>query len=173
MRELLTLAFVLSSLAAPAALGQPSFDCGKAKNPDEKAICGDDRLAELDQAVNIAWQQARRAGGKSRALAAARNGQAARRACRSDRVCILDRQVELIGRFRELGAGVGVPPWAESYRAELAQGGSEPAGLPQNIGECARTVIAGIADRFGDDINSDSAMGSAVQFANGGYQVSY
>lgn len=35
----------------------PSFDCRKAQFPDEHVICGDSRLAELDQAVSIAYRQ--------------------------------------------------------------------------------------------------------------------
>ena len=43
---------------AKAEPANPSFDCRKARDPDERAICSDSRLAELDQAVAIAYGQA-------------------------------------------------------------------------------------------------------------------
>src|SRR5205823_4094269 len=43
------------SVAQPA---NPSFDCRRAQELDERIICSDGRLAELDQAVAIAYAQA-------------------------------------------------------------------------------------------------------------------
>ena len=55
--------------------------------------------------------------------------------------------------------------------------GPRSSGLPKHIGECVSTVIAGISDRFGEAIDAPGEngfdTGSAVNFANGGYQVSY
>ena len=50
------------------------------------------------------------------------------------------------------------------------------AALPQAVGECVMTSIASIGDRFGAPIGAsarENQMGSAVSYANGGYQVSY
>ena len=67
--------------------------------------------------------------------------------------------------------------------AAFAAAARDPAGvpnprmagtLPATVGACAQTVIAKISDRFGGDINApDGSAGSAVSYANGGYQVSY
>jgi hypothetical protein len=42
--------------------------------------------------------------------------------------------------------------------------------LPQTIGQCVRTSIVNIADRFGGKL---PGMGTTVTFANSGFQVSY
>ena len=58
----------------------------------------------------------------------------------------------------------------------LASGGSANAGpLPTRIGQCTRTVIRRIGQRLEDGSTGRPipGSGSAVNFANGGYQVSY
>jgi len=48
-------------LVAPAAAAErPSFDCGKANSPSEKAICASDRLARLDRAIATAFRELRK-----------------------------------------------------------------------------------------------------------------
>ena len=48
------------------------------------------------------------------------------------------------------------------------------AGLPTHIGQCVRTHIKMVGTRLVDGGNNPIAgSGSAVTFANGGYQVSY
>ena len=44
--------------AGSAQAANPSFDCGKARRPDEQTICKDSRLGELDQAVTLGFAQA-------------------------------------------------------------------------------------------------------------------
>jgi hypothetical protein len=60
--------------------------------------------------------------------------------------------------------------------ASLATGGGAAADpLPTRVGQCSRTVIKGIGQRL-EDATTGRAVpgsGSAVQFANDGYQVSY
>ncbi len=55
----------------------PSFDCAKAKAPDEIAICADEQLSQLDRLAALAYDEARHASGRSSARAAARDGLAA------------------------------------------------------------------------------------------------
>jgi hypothetical protein len=58
----------------------------------------------------------------------------------------------------------------------LASGGSAAAGpLPSRIGQCTRTAISRIGQRLEDGSTGRPipGSGSAVNFANGGYQVSY
>lgn len=174
MRPPLPIVALLAGLAASPALAQgPSFDCDDATTADEIAICGDAQLSQLDRLAALAYEEARRAGGKSAARAAAREGLAARSECGSDSDCIMAAQVDLIRRFQDLGASVSLPAWAENGGG-FSEGGPESAGgLPTGIGECAKTVIAEITSRFQADINADPNDGSAVQFENGGHQVSY
>jgi hypothetical protein len=51
-------------------------------------------------------------------------------------------------------------------------------GLPQKIGQCVSTTITSITDRFGEKVSPSPSKdgfdpGTAIQFANGGRQVSY
>ena len=49
--------------------------------------------------------------------------------------------------------------------------------LPQNVGQCVRTSIVNIADRFGEKllptIGNQFDPGTSVTFTNSGFQVSY
>jgi hypothetical protein len=49
------------------------------------------------------------------------------------------------------------------------------APLPKRVGDCVATTIAAIETRLQDDATHEPVpgSGSAVRFANGGYQVSY
>jgi uncharacterized protein len=169
---------VILSLAAFAFTGSaafaegPSFDCKKAKAEDEIAICGDERLAELDRIASIAYDQALEVSGRESAQAPARDGLAERSACGADVDCILAAQVNTILLFQELGALVELPGWAIAD-AGLEEPSAEANGLPTEVGQCANTVIAEITSRFQADINADPDDGSAVSFENGGHQVSY
>ncbi len=51
--------------------------------------------------------------------------------------------------------------------------GGASGALPTEIGQCVNTTIAEITSRFQADINADPDDGSAVNFDNGGHQVSY
>jgi uncharacterized protein len=151
---------------------KPSFDCDKAQTQDEHAICSDNRLAELDQAVSIAYSQAE-VKFKDEARAAARDALAARNSCGGDRMCILDQQVNAITiLFSNLGAQVPVPPWVGAYRIDLFKGRSEPPAkaLPDRIAQCTITKIASISGRLAPNPGTD---GTQVSFANGGLLVSY
>jgi len=167
---LIALSFFLAALAF-SAFAQPSFDCTKAKSPDEIAICGDEQLSQLDRLAALAYDEARRASGKSEVRAAARQGLAARGACGSDRACILQAQVDTIVHFQDLGATVSLPDWA--VEAAAGPDAGVAGALPTEIGQCVNTRIAEITSRFQADITADPDDGSAVNFENGGHQVSY
>ena len=173
-------AILASSFALTASAQQihPSFNCQKARYPDEVAICGDDHLAQLDQAANIALGQVPKDSMKD-AREGAIEQLKSRHACGSNKVCILDNQALAIDLIDGYGPKVQVPPWVGSYRVDLlsAQGTRYVNGLPTTVGACTKTKIAGITSRFGGQIkrpDSDGTdAGSAVNFANKGYVVSY
>lgn len=162
-----------------AQAAQPSFDCSKVRTSDERVICSDERLSELDQAVAIAYGQVDQKLQKEAALSAARESLTARRACGADPLCILDQQVNVLGVYSDLGSQVPIPPWVGSYRLKLATARPERFvdGLPEAVGQCTKTKIASISTRFGDELKPPTqtldSSGSAISFANRGYQVSY
>ncbi len=77
--------------------------------------------------------------------------------------------------------------WAEGRRSntagviykkcptQITEQNLQSNALPAKIGQCVETRITKISDRFGKEIQSSSGdwSGTAVQFSNGGYQVSY
>lgn len=177
-----------SVFAQPA---KPSFDCRKAHSPDERAICHDRRLAELDQAASIDYSLATHYQGdgaeifRDEAHRLAKETLDARHACGADRLCILDQQVLLIESLSEEGSGpptssatIRVPSWVGAYRLKLfsARGKPPSDGLLVRVAQCTLTKIANISTRFGEELkppSSDYDSGSAVSYANRGYQVSY
>jgi len=171
------LAALLAGLnAGSAQSATPSFNCSKAQAPDERAICSDDRLAELDRAAAEGYRQARQKDSTD-ARDIAKETLAGRQACGADKLCILDQQVKAIGGFVDLGATVRVPDWVGAHRLVLFQGHKPTQGLPARVGQCSNTEISSISDRFGEalkPLSKDSFdPGTAVAFANGGALVSY
>ena len=53
--RLLAAAIVLAAVSVRSGIAQPAADCGKAKTPAEKAICGDPQLAAADAAMAKAY----------------------------------------------------------------------------------------------------------------------
>lgn len=167
---------------APASATSPSFDCSRAKSSDEKLICEDDHLAELDQAVAIAFKQAltTKKADTADVKTSAKERLDDRRACGAEQICILDAQVKAISLFGEMGSNVPVPPWIGEYRLNYAK--VHPAvmdeKLPQMRGHCTRTQIASITGRFGETLKfplskDDEVSGTAVKYTNDIYQISY
>src|SRR5690348_8161512 len=140
---------------ARAQAPKPSFNCAKARTADERTICSDARLAELDRAVSLAYAHVpdnMREGAKGEA----KELLAARGKCRDDRLCILEQQVGAITLFANLGAPVRVPPWVGAYRLDLvkARGLAAEPGIPTEIGHCTMTKITSVGTRFGDKLGA-------------------
>jgi uncharacterized protein len=178
----------LLTLPVAAQTAAPSFDCARATSADEREICADDRLAELDRVMNAAYAEAAKSApqyGESKkeheksVKGAARTDVADRRHCGAAVLCILDQQVAAIQSFAESGATTKVPDWVGDYRRQYA--GEHPEimepKLPKALGHCAHTKITALTDRGGGPLKKpkedDGDMGAAVEYANGGYQVSY
>jgi uncharacterized protein len=153
--SLVLLLMMHTGTVARAQPANPSFDCRRARDLDERAICSDGRLAELDQAVAIAYAQASKDPNfKQEARETAKETLAARHSCGDNRICILDQQVRAIDSYSGLGSKVPVPPWVGRYRIDLFESGSEPPtkNLPGRIGQCTTTKIASISTRFGEEL---------------------
>jgi uncharacterized protein len=153
-------------LGRPAHAGTgPSFDCNRAQAADELAICSNAGLSEMDNLIAAGYEYASLKFGKARARRLAATMLRLRSACGGDTSCILQRQVEAVKAYQQLGAPLTLPAWLTNQTA----GGSD--GLPTAIGQCVRTRITGVTGRFGEVGQFDS--GTAVSYANGGSGVSY
>jgi TPR repeat protein len=93
---------------------QPSFNCAKARAPDELAICSNPELSELDNAVVAGYEYVRRANGDLFARQTNAPFFQARQACGADADCIKGRQVDAISRYHDLGAPVSSSDWAHN-----------------------------------------------------------
>jgi uncharacterized protein len=134
-----SLAFALGCLYASAAGAQsPSFDCNKARLPDEFAICRTPQLAELDNLVAAAYGYLKSRRGRPYADQIGIPFWRLRQACQSDANCIRQRQIEAISAYQSAGAPVLLPHWV-SQQATSSRFGEEP-----DAGPSAPSVSAGL-----------------------------
>lgn len=159
-----------------SAAGAAGFDCAKATTADERAVCADERLSDLDSLLGRAYAEAKKAATFDDVKQVAQDFLADRKACRSDAACILASYVSVLGQLQMRGARDGVPA---SITAETIAGGRAPlaSGLPETVGQCVATTIDSVHPRIGDPDqpiqDEDYDAGTGVEFGNGGYQVSY
>ena len=93
----------LSICANPATAQSPSFDCGKARLPDEIAICQTPELAELDNVVAAAYAYLKTTRGRAYADQIGIPTWRLRQACQSEASCIRQRQIEAIRAYQAAG----------------------------------------------------------------------
>lgn len=116
---------------------KPSFDCAKASKPQEKLICSDNELAELDAKLAEAYSKATQSGDKTVVLQAQRQWiRQSFNSC-SDKDCLLtayrDRIAQLqvppskndsqgtpAARRAELARRLGVDGWARCSAGQIA-----------------------------------------------------
>jgi uncharacterized protein len=157
----LILSAALSVSASAALANPPSFDCSQAQSPDEVAICDDPGLSALDVLGTAGYDYVTRTYGRARAKQVARPFLMARHACGADAACIGGVQTQAVMAWRSLGAPLRLPSAAIP----------SDAPMPEVIGACAQTHISTIEGRLMGDQSFES--GTAVEFSNGGHQVSY
>ena len=105
--------FVLSVVLYfhPIAIGAagPSFDCKKARYPDELSICGSPELADLDNQVAKGYAYVKSTQGGQSADALRIPLWRARQGCGPDPDCIRQRQIQAILAYQAAGAPVSAP----------------------------------------------------------------
>lgn len=162
--------------AQQAGAAGPSFDCDRASEPAEEAICAVPELARMDLLVAKLFRSYTPEFGDKRDIA--RLLLLARNECASDVTCIAGVQADMLTTYGDL------PEWASRYvtdlfaqraeeaAAEASDGDDEP--VPVIMGSCAATSISALGTRFSDELpQEDDGGGSRVEFTNGGGQVSY
>jgi uncharacterized protein len=135
LRDVL-LSFAVGLHVAAGASGGPAFNCARASNATEKAICADARLSTLDREMAAAWRSWKEAFSDDADRTRLRVDQAQwmkrRNACAAATDCIAttyqDRLDELTGGSRYPFAGVyekngigtvAVYPHAQGYRVSI------------------------------------------------------
>jgi S1-C subfamily serine protease len=102
----------------------PSFDCNKARFPDEFAICRTPQLAELDNIIAAGYAYLKSTRGRPFADQIGIPFWRLRQTCESDIYCIRQRQIEAIRAYQVAGAPVlepqGVGPEEPSPRPPAA-----------------------------------------------------
>lgn len=123
-------AMVDNTERAAARTSRPSFDCGKATTPDERAICASPTLAELDKILNEAFGQVVQNRGQETAQIVARLHLDRRGQCGPNETCIEKVQREAINRFIALGAQVIV---SQDGSAQIADATGREALNPEPV----------------------------------------
>ena len=154
LRTLPILLLLLLFFAFAPAQAQ-SFNCRYARSADEVLICQDARLAALDEQLAANYAHLRQ------------------QVFRTERKRLEQSQALWLKQRRDCGRDADCI--AQAYE-ERIQSLTVQAALPKEVGECVMTSIVKIGNRFGEPIGAsegENEMGSAVSYANGGYQVSY
>ncbi|MCR0984440.1 lysozyme inhibitor LprI family protein [Roseomonas populi] len=175
MRRLLALLLFACVLAAPPAGRAASFDCARAAAPDERAVCADPRLSELDDLLGAANRQARAEATSDEAprlTVVARGILADRRGCGARRGCLLAVYAGGIESYRRFGSSTSLPNWLSA--TDMAEGAApESNAPPARIAACTATRVADIGARLEGEGPGEFSSGTSVVFANGVRQVSY
>jgi uncharacterized protein len=104
----------------------PSFDCNRARLPDEFAICRSSQLAELDNLVAAGYSFLKSTQGRPAADQVGIPFWRRRQSCQSDEACIRQRQIEAIKAYHSAGAPVTLPSWASlQVYGSVSVGGTE------------------------------------------------
>ncbi|MBP0444822.1 hypothetical protein J8J14_08495 [Roseomonas sp. SSH11] len=175
MRSLLVPLLLACAVAASPGSRAASFDCTRAAAPDERAVCADPRLSELDDLLGAANRQARAEATPEETTGltlVARGILADRRGCAMRRGCLLAVYAGGIESYRRFGSSVPLPAWLSA--TEMAEGAApESDVLPSRVAACVTTRVAGIGARLEGKAPGEFSSGTSVVFANGGRQVSY
>ncbi len=177
MRFKYVVPLLLALWPLPAVAAGPSFDCAKASAPDEKAICADAHLSDLDVALADGYKRMAAAVGKSVANKIHAPFLRRRHACKSDAACILD-----VGQSELPILSLAAPDFAApaGFTAPKAPG-YDDLKKQFKVGECTLSVITELGPRLCEPDASGNCpknlpfddSGNTIVAANGFYGVSY
>ena len=170
------LAAALLALSSASAHADPSFDCSRARAPDEIAICADPTLAKLDSLAAQAFAGFEPSYQTRQKVAELLLRD--RSSCGSDKACIAAAQWNALETFG------GDAPWVRDFvipmiarkAATVADDAQAPfsAKPPTQPAQCLKTRISGISTRFGNPVGPANAdEGISILYANGGDTYSY
>lgn len=173
-----TLALILGAAAssdvrAAEATG-PSFPCAKASAPDEKAICANDKLSELDRTLAAGYALMLGRIGKNATNLVHLPHLRARQACGGDGLCIFQAQVAEIPAFVALDRDFKLPDWLSISGARSY----DQLKRALKVGECDLTTVTNVSYRLCSEDDRGVCIpspdsGSSIELADGIYGVSY
>ena len=111
----------------PAAAQSPSFDCNRARLPDEVAICRSPELSELDNIIAAAYAYLKSTRGIGYADQVGIPFWRLRQACQYDTGCIRQVQLQAINAYRAAGAPVVMPQPSMAGAFEATNSPSDPS----------------------------------------------
>jgi uncharacterized protein len=135
MHSLPTLMLLLAVVMAPGLAAAQSFNCNRARYPDEKRICAEPVLSRLDEQLAAAYGAAIRRLGPSRARQLDNEEDAwvvERRRCGADYGCIERNYLERIAELSAMGSSPrpAVQPRLERPAAAEPPPAPTPAPAP-------------------------------------------
>ena len=168
------LVVAFDSTSYPAEATSPSFDCGKARTPDEIAICQESVLADIDVLISKAFGRYVSEFRPKDDVGA--DYLADRRACASDAACIAAIQARALETYESESH-----PWVNLFaqgmmgrKASTYANSAYSHAAITKPGECVKTRIRKVTTRFGEPVNDENAdQGTSIQYENNDVQVSY
>jgi uncharacterized protein/mevalonate kinase len=118
----------------------PSYDCTKARTPDEIVICSIPQLAELDNLVAAGYAFVKSTKGRQSADEVGIPFWRLRQACASDPNCIRQRQIEAITAYQAAGAPVLLP-----HRLSPDSSLPQPVAAPNTGSSNSDYIVDGLA----------------------------
>jgi hypothetical protein len=165
---------VLLLLIVTAPRAHAGFDCTRASSPDERTVCSDHRLFQLDDLYGRAFEQAEQASkgdDATRLKIVARGVLADRHACGTRTGCLFAVYIGGLESLLRFGSTTEIP--GDIAAIDMAGDHIPPdsAAPPARVGDCTTALITDIGYRLlGPDGKPD---GTTVEFANGLHQISY
>jgi hypothetical protein len=104
-------AAILLAGISSAEAAKPSYDCAKAQLADEIAVCGNERLAELDVILTFGFTYPKKHMGKEATFKLARAFLKERQACQDNMECIRSAYIAANLEYQKNGAPILVPEW--------------------------------------------------------------
>jgi uncharacterized protein len=143
----------------PAAAQSPSFDCSRARLPDEIAICRTPELAELDNVIAAAYAYLKSTRGRAYADQVGIPFWRLRQACQYDTGCIRKVQVQAISAYQAAGAAIVMPEPSMKGVLEATSSQSDPAA---ELHLCRNSSVA--ADKIAHCSNVIAQSSNGVRF---------
>jgi S1-C subfamily serine protease len=148
---------LLLILALPSAEADPSFDCRKARYPDEFAICNSPDLAELDNIIAAGYAYLKTRFGRPYADEIGIPAWRMRQSCQSDTYCIRQRQIQAVRAYQVAGAPVSLPGWVNSEETQSPPA-SPPLAPPSQAENSSPPTAREVSSGTGFYLNKDGFL---------------